>query len=191
MKKAVVILLRKYGTLLCGRTLGTQHLGKVYGEVGEVPSGGVVILDFRGVKLISGSWINAMIVPFLHWASNDEANVFPIIRNMGSESLDDLAIVAGLANQCYLITNDGHLPPDYVDIIGRIETGQRDTLHFVQSHPDGITGARMAREADGKIGATAWNNRLRDLYTKRLIRCEKNGREHVYFPIVKEIRANG
>ena len=41
------------------------------------------------------------------------------------------------------------------------------------------------------IKATAWNNRLRDLYDKRLIRRERRGREQVYSTVLKEIEFDG
>jgi len=41
------------------------------------------------------------------------------------------------------------------------------------------------------VRATAWNNRLRDLFNKRLIRREKRGREQVYSKLAQEIVFDG
>jgi predicted transcriptional regulator len=44
---------------------------------------------------------------------------------------------------------------------------------------------------DEGVKATAWNNRLRDLYEKRLLTRKKTGREQVYSPVVEEVNSNG
>lgn len=42
-----------------------------------------------------------------------------------------------------------------------------------------------------KVSVNAWNNRLNDLYCKRLVRRTKVGRHWVYEPATKEIQHNG
>jgi hypothetical protein len=73
-------------------------------------------------------------------------------------------------------------------LVGRLDVGQKATLVAVVKGAE-VTGAAL----DGKDGVkgTAWNNRLKDLHQKRLIRREKRGREQVYFPVVAEISLNG
>ena len=52
------------------------------------------------------------------------------------------------------------------------------------------TGAELERREPGgeRVKATAWNNRLKDLYEKRLLRRAKRGREQVYTPVVPEVQ---
>ena len=68
-----------------------------------------------------------------------------------------------------------------------VHVGQRATLAVAQEVGE-ATGAKLANERkDEGTKATAWNNRLRDLYNKRLLRRRKEGREQIYSPIAKEI----
>ena len=71
---------------------------------------------------------------------------------------------------------------------GNLDVGQKATLVAVVNGAE-VTGARWAGRKGVK--GTAWNNRLKDLYQKRLIRREKRGREQVYSPVVAEINLNG
>jgi predicted transcriptional regulator len=61
-------------------------------------------------------------------------------------------------------------------------------LEVLLKHPD-VTGAELERREPGgqRVRATAWNNRLKDLYEKRLLRRVKRGREHLYSPVVPEV----
>jgi hypothetical protein len=76
-------------------------------------------------------------------------------------------------------------------LIGSLDPGQRTTLEAVAEFRD-VTGAELERrKATERIGATAWNNRLKDLHQKRLLRRTKRGREQVYSPVVEVIEING
>jgi predicted transcriptional regulator len=55
-----------------------------------------------------------------------------------------------------------------------------------------VTGAELERlRPQDATKATAWNNRLKDLNKKRLLQRRKQGREQVYYPVIKEIVVNG
>ena len=57
---------------------------------------------------------------------------------------------------------------------------------------DGVSGAELERrQPDAGIKATAWNNRLKDLYQKRLLHRVKRGREQIYSPVVSEVVIDG
>src|SRR5207248_1402595 len=76
-------------------------------------------------------------------------------------------------------------------LIGPLDPGQRATLDaLLELHE--ATGAALERlRPDANIKATAWNNRLKDLHDKRLLRRERRGREQVYSPVVAEIVPDG
>jgi hypothetical protein len=76
-------------------------------------------------------------------------------------------------------------------LIGPLDPAQRKTLEAVLRSKQ-ITGAELERKfPEEGVGATAWNNRLKDLYTKRLLTRFKRGREQVYSPLMDEIELNG
>ena len=83
------------------------------------------------------------------------------------------------------------MPPQRALLVGTLDPAQRTCLHAVTSAEE-VTGAGLERERpQERIGATAWNNRLKDLFGKRLLQRKKRGREQVYFPVVREIEFDG
>jgi hypothetical protein len=186
----VDVNLRDFGSSLQGRILGAKHFATICGQLVDVPPGTMVVLDFTGVDYVTGSWLNAMMVPFFDWAGHPERDFFPVLRNVKGEWLDEVYLVANWNQQCYLIADDGEIPPKRARLMGHLEATQRSTLQVVLGTKR-VTGAELARKAKERIGPTAWNNRLRDLYLKRLIAREKNGRKQWYYSIIKEIAFNG
>ena len=109
---------------------------------------------------------------------------------MKEELLDELALVAKYTHTCFLVAK-GSMPPRRATLIGPLDAGQQTTLDALLEF-QAATGAELKRQKSAeKIEATAWNNRLKDLYQKRLLRRESRGREQVYSPVVKEIVQHG
>jgi len=72
-------------------------------------------------------------------------------------------------------------------LIGSLDSVQAETLKVVLEYSE-VTGAKLEQlRPQDNVKATAWNNRLKDLYKKRLLRRRKQGREQFYSPVVKEI----
>lgn len=184
------VCLKNFSKVLQGRISGMRHFSDVCVKLADVPPGTPVVLDFLNVKLVTGSWVNSMIVPFYRWAAQSENDVFPILLNINNEWFDEFRLIAQWNHQYYLVAQTNSFPPEQAQLIGLLEPAQRKSLHAVLSKGE-VTGAELDRTMPESIGATAWNNRLKDLYLKRLLYREKRGRKHVYFPIVKEIDENG
>lgn len=179
------------GGRLHGRILGRKHFGQVCNLFAGVPVGSLVYLDFDDVQLVTGSWLNAMIVPLWRSVAETSTNLFPVLCNADARWLDELRLVAEWNHQCYLVGNGRRKPPRRALLVGRLDPGQSMCLRAV-TEAEEVTGAALERERPEEgIGATAWNNRLRDLFQKRLIQREKRGREQVYFPVVREIEFDG
>lgn len=181
---------KEFGPYLQGKLPGKKHFGRLCELLSGTPSGSVVYLDFEGVELVTGSWVNAMFTPFFQWVSTEETDLFPIICNAQVEWLDELALVADWTHCCFIVAS-GPIPPQKAKLVGPLDSGQRSTLEAVL-HFRETTGADLERNNKGeKVKATAWNNRLKDLYSKRLLRREKRGREQHYSAVVKEIKLHG
>lgn len=172
---------------LQGRPLGRKHFPRLCELMTDVPPGDVALLDFAGAEIVTGSWINEALVPLLHWAADERNDIFPVLLNFDPAWLDELQMVAEWTHNCFLVSRGKSLPKS-ANLVGSLDVGQKATLVAVVKGAE-VTGAAL----DGKDGVkgTAWNNRLKDLYQKRLIRREKRGREQVYFPVVSEISLNG
>jgi hypothetical protein len=172
---------------LQGRPLGRKHFPRLCELMTDVPSGDVVLLDFAGAEIVTGSWINEALVPLLRWAADERNDIFPVLLNFDPTWLDELQLVAEWTHNCFLVSRGKSLPKS-ASLVGSLDVGQRATLVAVV-HGAEVTGAAL----DGRDGikGTAWNNRLKDLYQKRLVRREKRGREQVYSPVIAEINLNG
>lgn len=187
----LIAIKKLLGTRLLGRLQGKRDYAKVCEQLAEVPAGETVLLDFGGVTLVSGSWANAMLVPLYRRAAEDEVDLFPVLANVAPECLDDLLLVAEWNHQCYLHAECAKGEPIKAVLLGSLDAGQESTLKAVLEHSE-VTGAELERLCpQGSPKATAWNNRLKDLYLKRLLRRRKRGREMLYTPVVKEIASNG
>lgn len=172
-------------TTLQGRPLGRKHYSKLCETLADVPPGAVALVDFAGIEIVTGSWINEALVPLLQWAADERNDVFPILLNFDPAWLDELRMVAEWTHTCFLVSQ-GKSHPKVATLVGDLDVAQRATLVAVVQGKE-VTGAGLA----GKVKPTAWNNRLKDLFRKRLVRREKRGREQVYFPVVAEIELNG
>jgi hypothetical protein len=180
-----------FGPHLQGKMPGRKHFGKLCELLSGCPPGTIVYLDFSKVEIVTSSWINALFVPFFQWASEEEYDLFPIICNLEDKRwIDEFALVAEWSHRCFLIAN-GKIPVAKAKAIGPLDSGQRVTMNAV-AELGPVTGAELERAwTKENIKATAWNNRLRDLFEKRLIRKERRGREQLYSTVLKEIEVDG
>lgn len=182
-------LAKTLGPDLQGRLLGRKHFGQACEILADSPTGEIVVLDFGGVELMTGSWANEMIVPLFKWAADPRNDLFPILRNLKGRWDEELQLLAEWNQQAYLWFKSEGL--DRAKLIGVLDPGQRRTLEAVIGS-GAITGAELERRhPDEGVGATAWNNRLKDLHTRRLLTRVKRGREQVYSPVVGEIDLDG
>ena len=177
-------------TQLQGETRGRQHYAQVCELLSTAKPGEMVAVDFDGVDVITGSWLNAMLVPFYRWTSNEQIELFPFLCHVTDDWLDELKLVTKWNQQCYLLTNSSQ-SPRRAKLVGSLDVAQLDTLKAVLKLGE-ATGAELERRMkDDQIGPTAWNNRLKDLCHKRLLRRTRQGREQVYSPVIKEIVIDG
>ena len=182
-------LAKTLGPDLQGRLLGRKHFGQACEFLADTPPGEVVALDFGGVDLMTGSWANEMIVPLYKWAADPRNDLFPILHNLKDGWDEELQLLADWNQQCYLRVGDDE--PGRARLIGVLDPGHRKTFEAVLRHKQ-ITGAELERQHPQEgVGATAWNNRLKELHTRRLLTRSKRGREQVYSPVKDEILFDG
>jgi hypothetical protein len=186
----ILRIAQEFGTRLAGKLAGKRDYARLCELLTEEAPGSVVFLDFAGVEHVSASWINAALVPLLTWAKDERNDLFPAICNVKKDWLDELVLVASYTRTCFLVAQ-GSIPPRRAVLIGPLDPGQRSTLEAI-IELQAATGAELNRQRpEESIEATAWNNRLKELYDKRLLRRERRGREQIYSPVVKEISVNG
>src|ERR1051326_3527883 len=93
----IVDMAKTFGRQLQGRLNGRKHFARLCELLSSASPGGVVLLDFSGVDLVTGSWVNAALVPFFRWAADERNDLFPGICNARPEWLEDAPPVADWA----------------------------------------------------------------------------------------------
>ena len=175
---------------LQGRPLGRKHFPLLCAAISRSTDGGLILLDFKGVDIVTGSWINEALVPLVGWMADSRNELFPILMNLKADWIDDLQLVSEWNHCCFLVA-EGSTEPDTAVLAGSLDPGQRQTLEAVIAST-GITGAELERQnTDSNVKATAWNNRLKDLFQKRLLQRKKHGRQQVYRSVVAEVVFHG
>ena len=184
VRTVVVNALNLFGNeVLSGKIAARRDFARACEAVAGGKAGTTVEIDFSGVKYVSGSWINWMIVPFVGFAADDLNDYYLVISNFPEDSLDDLHLIANAEHVPFLVRQgEGEIV-----IIGDLDPGQLATLKAVKKEKE-ATGAMLA---DATVKATAWNNRLRDLNLKRLLRRRKAGREQFYSLTEPEVQIHG
>ena len=186
----ILDLAKTLGARLQGRLNGRRDFARLCELVSTAAQGEVVHLDLSGVELVTGSWVNEALVPLLRWAADERNDLYPVLQGLDDTAREELAFVAEATNTQFLAL-DRRSTPRAV-LIGSLDPGQRATLEALMQYPD-VTGAELERREPGgqKVRATAWNNRLKDLFEKRLLKRIKRGREHLYSPVVPEVVLHG
>ena len=126
----------------------------------------------------------------MRWAADSQIDLYPVLLNASEEYVEDIQLVAEWNHQTYLHAAARKGLPRKAVLLGSLDQGQVATLQHVLDFQE-VTGAELERRTGEPIKATAWNNRLKDLHSKRLLRRTKRGREQVYSPVVREIIFNG
>lgn len=187
----MVVQLSKFGDRLQGKTAGRKHYAKICGLLAGIRQGEIVFLDFEGVQSVNGSWINMAIAPLFRWAAENQNDFFPFLIHFPEKDLDELELVAQVNQQCYAVASETHEPMQSLLVVGELDEGQRLTLETLKKL-GGATGADLARELPAvDIQPTAWNNRLKDLYDKRLLTRRKDGRQQIYSLVAQELELHG
>lgn len=170
---------------LSGKLLAQKDYAKFCDLLAGVAPGLVVVLDFRKVEYVSGSWVNWALMPLIRLAAEERNDFYVVAKNFPKDSLDDLQLVSEQNRFPVIVVPDDKLRHGV--IYGILDPVQRETLQSVVSRGE-VTGASLATKT---VTGPAWNNRLKDLSLKRLLRRRKEGREQIYSSLILEVRVNG
>lgn len=191
MTPNMTIRLCELGARLHGKTAGRADFARLCGLLTQTQPGQIIFLDFADVSLVNGSWLNMAVAPLFRWAAESQHDVFPVLARFPDDWVDELELVAQVHGQCYPLADRCEEPIVSLLIVGPLEESLRDTFRSL-TPLKAATGAELARqEPRAKIQPTAWNNRLKDLYDKRLLVRRKEGRQQIYSPLAEEVRFRG
>src|SRR5436309_2864550 len=110
--------------VLQGRPLGRKHYPRLCELLADAPAGEVVFLDFTGVEIVTGSWINEALVPLLRWAGDERNDIFPVFLNFDAAWQDELQMVAEWTHNCFLVAR-GKTTPKSASLVGSLDVGQK------------------------------------------------------------------
>jgi hypothetical protein len=176
---------------LQGEPNGRRAFAVACEKLSGVKTGELVTLDFSDVLVVTASWISAMLLPLYRWAADEQTDLFFVIAyGPDTDWLDDLRLVAR-HNRRFFLVRPAAAKSDAVTLLGPMDEAERRTLEKVTELGE-ATGAMLERECpEEKIRATGWNNRLKDLHKKRVLRRTKRGREQVYSLAVRGMVLDG
>lgn len=168
-----------------------------------------IVLDFTGIVSATASYLKRTIL-WLHDGAKLAAegnppappedpavplDIFIFVAGLGEEVRDELTELLHQHNRtCLEVSTDVGDAVTSVQLLGPLDDALAKTLNALSNagratatelHQAGVAADKQ------KITVNAWNNRLNDLYCKRLARRAKAGRHWVYEPVAKEIHFNG
>jgi hypothetical protein len=167
-----------------------------------------VVLDFTGIVSATSSYLKRSVLWLYdcarlaaeggHAGALDDLpiplDIYVFITGLADDVCAELKEVLLQQNRICL-----EVPPDVTDsipqarLLGPLDQALRDTLDaLARTHRATATELHQAYISDRqKITVNAWNNRLSDLFCKRLARRSKVGRHWVYEPVVPEVQTHG
>ncbi len=196
----------KTGTGL-GATLAELHMAAVHKAVteGTIPGGTLVVLDFEKMRAVNSSYIKGTAFWLLkcgQLSAGDSENTIPPRHTADPRPYDLFVCVTGLSADLIAEFQEflkprglpllhakkiaGEAVSEAI-LLGHLDPALRLTLNAVTEQ--GTCTAPQLHELfpDQKITVTAWNNRLNDLHSLRLVRRIRVGRGLEYSPLTKII----
>lgn len=169
------IAMAEGGDLLAGRMRGLVAWDRIGPQLTQLPSGTIVEFDFSGVQLVTGSYLNAGIVPA--WPISVTYGLFPVLARVADHLREDIAIT--LRDQKLTAWVSAAEPGTSVDLVGLdLDPSLRAIVERTLSGP--VSATMLHAESEEGVGRTAWSNRLALLEQYRLLRSYKSGRQLYY-----------
>jgi len=174
---------------LAGATNGEQHLGKLAKQLaGEDLT---VFVDFTGIESATSSYLKALLFSFFDENQRAQAvpnlrGAFPVVIRLNDVLREELSQLATFAGR--QIVEGVKARGDEVLVArlhGKLDPALEQTLTTLQRR-GASTATDLHAESSGNIAITAWNNRLADLYARRLAKRRKLGKQWIYEPITRE-----
>lgn len=156
-------------TVLTGSAAGRKLLAAMIGATPAVEAPEVLYLDFKGIHVATSSFLRESVIGFRDFARGARQNIYPVIANAVPAVIEELEFfVKTRSDVLWRCDLDDAGAPISPSLIGDLEPAQRATFDKV-SELGTVTAPSLAAIDEGKIGATAWNNRLAALAGKGLI----------------------
>jgi hypothetical protein len=163
--------------VLAGALAGQALRPLVEEEIRRAPLGAAVVLDFANVELVTSSFFLAAFAWLWTSIEVERLELYPVLASVPEDSKEDIEIALE-ARRLRVLTGEfsaGQLRN--VDPLG-LDLVEEDTYRRVAESEE-TTAGDLFRAAP-KIQSSAWSNRLAQLFSYRLLRRRKQGRELFY-----------
>ena len=190
-----------------GATLGAQHMENLYQSIARrtLPVGETVILNFKGIEQVNGSYIKATALWFFlcgRMAVNPPSAMTPPRHFSDLRPYDLYIAVSNLSADVRTEFNDFLQPRNipmllakrYSEkeigeavLLGHLDKTLQTTFETLIKHKAATAPFLHDLHPNENITVTAWNNRLNDLHSLRLARRVRAGRSWEYQPLTKKI----
>lgn len=180
---------------LAGATFGGELLARVVEQLDTTGTSHVplVVFDFTGIESASASFLKALVFGLLPAPTRDSSDqrnrveAFPVVLGMQQLVREELVDYLGLAGRAAVeaLSLQGEELLS-ARLLGHLDEALHRTL-VALLRKGAATATELHAESGGKINITAWNNRLADLYVKRLARRRRQGKQWIYEPIAREL----
>jgi hypothetical protein len=178
------------GTDALGGAIHGRHvcvkLGELAGKPPNTPS--PWFWDLKGVKAASASFIRECFIAQQAILRAQRSTLYPVIANANADVREDLRVTYKDVGKAIVVCHlDSRRRASEIGLLGHLESYAEATFAMVLER--GETDARELADAqadDGKIGVTAWNNRLAGLAAIGALLEIPQGRAKRYRPVVQK-----
>lgn len=192
-----------------GAITGKAHAEKIAAILADTfgdDPGTRVVFDFADIKLASASYIKATILWLtscgrMHAGVIDPGellslentqfgpfNVFPLVASANHEIEIELReVFGGRGLVCIMATEWTSDKVAIAKVVGSLEATASKTLKAINGLTEFTAYDLQDRFPNEAVNATAWNNRLAELYRLRLLRRRKEGKFWKYQPVADQL----
>jgi hypothetical protein len=175
--------------VLAGAANGAVMLSHFVARVHGITVPTVVVLDFAGVTVATGSYLRECVLGFRDYCRRSQPNVFPVVANLNETVLEELRDLLKFCRQALICceTSGDRLKNPRVE--GVLEEKQLVALDAVLrvSEADAASLAESFASTE-KIGSTGWSNRLASLVAEGILMESRSGRTKRYRPVVEGLK---
>jgi len=153
--------------------------------------GQMISISFKGMEAATASYLKALLFPMfpsITPKSGTQAyppllanNVYPLLSNVPAEIREEAEeLLKSYPINLLELRDPGPADLPSAHLYGSLERALAETLRLLLEVGE-TTAPGLHRSQKGHgIAATAWNNRLNDLFARRLARRQRDGRQWVF-----------
>ena len=188
-----------------GATLGDDHrrrLGDVLSSSSAATNpygyGQLVAISFKGMEAVTASYLKALLFPmFPSMATKlgtpdhkplSASNLYPVLSNVPAEIRSEAEVLLqGYPINLLELTHAGQRAIPSAHLYGSLDRALLETLRLLLVVGEATAPDLHRREKGPGIAVTAWNNRLNDLFARRLVRRQRDGRQWVFRAVAEPV----